>query len=292
MLDTHVTTAVNNLPALRFRRIIVGIDGSDLSRAAFAFSAMIAEAAGLELHAIHVLESVHGDGTCLPWDPAVIERHAALLGVRLHDGPNARDGGLALARTTLEECKTYCEVRSINFSSCFMFGPLIDRLLQAQDTDMLAVGRGRFAHAGYGSTTRRLMPHAPCPVLIASGALRPINRIIGAYDGSPGSARALTVCQILAEQTGWPLTVLAVAGRMSLSETLQAAQNSAPKAQVIASGPEGRDEARQIELTSFHAPFSLIVAPAYSDSLVNQTIGGGMTGHLLAHLDAPLLLVH
>jgi nucleotide-binding universal stress UspA family protein len=271
------------------RRIVVGIDGSELSRTAFAFGAMIADAAGLEIHALHVLESVRGDGTRLSWDRDAIERHAATLGVRL---PSPLGNGLTLARTTIEECAMQCRARTLRFRSSVMFGPLIDRLLESDESDLLAVGRGRFTQAGFGSTTRRLMQQAPCPVLIAAGRLRPINRIVGAFDGSPGSLRALGVCETLARQTRWPLSVLAVAGRLSLAEALQSAQDRAPEAQVIAWDPEGRLEATQIEFAASHLRFGLMVVPAYSDSWLSQLIGGGMTGHLLAHLDAPLVLVH
>lgn len=237
----------------------MGIDGSELSRAAFAYGAMIAEAAGVEILAIHAVESPSGERP---------------------------------ARATIDECDAQCRARGVDFGSRIVAGPLLDRLLECGPTDLLALGKGRFAQAGFGSTTRRLMRHAPCPVLIAAGGLRPINRVVGAFDGGPGSHRAIAVCDALARRTGWPLSVLAVAGRLSLAEALQAAQDAAPEAQVIAWDAEGRLEAAQIEFAAAHARFGLMVVPAYSDSWLAQLLGGGMTGHLLAHLDAPLVLVH
>jgi nucleotide-binding universal stress UspA family protein len=292
MSEARASQADTRAPAMSFCRIVVGIDGSDLSRSAFAFGATIAKAARLEIHALHVIETIDGDSTPLPWDPAAIERHAAILGVPLQDGRLASDGGLAFARKTIEDCRVYCRSLEIPFSSSFMFGPLIDRLLDAKAGDMIAVGKGRFAHAGLGSTTQHLLKEAPCPVLIAGGPLKPINRIVGAYDGSPASVRVLQTCQTLADQTHWPMTVLAISGRQSLSEVLQAAQDAAPWAQVVSFGPNLDDEARQIESAAAHVKFGLLAVPAFSDSPLNHLLRGGMTGRLLAHIDAPLLLVH
>jgi nucleotide-binding universal stress UspA family protein len=266
------------------RRIVVGIDGTPLSRSAFAYGVMLADAAGLEIRAIHVVEPPRRTGAALPASDAAPPAPAP--------GAAAGPGDLALAQATMDECEAFCKTRGIRFSSAFLHGPLIDRLLEAQDTDILAVGKGRFAHAGPGSATRHLMRQAPCPVLIAGGPLRQVNRIVGAYDGTPASERAVAVAESLAAQTRWPLTILAVAGRLTLSEALQGAQDRAPTAQVVAFGPGEDDEASQIEEAAAHARFGLPVIPAYTDSPLRLLLGGGTTGHVLAHVEGAIVLVH
>jgi nucleotide-binding universal stress UspA family protein len=159
--------------------------------------------------------------------------------------------------------------------------------------DAICLGlTGRFRRAGAGSSTRSLVTRSRCPVLVVSGPLRPINRILTPYDGTVASTRALIFAKDLASRADWPLSVLAFPrGELTLEEALDWAQHLAVGAQVIAVDPKRESEAKAIERTVDADPFALLVMGAYADSWIKELFAGSVTGHVVTHLRAPILLV-
>jgi nucleotide-binding universal stress UspA family protein len=271
------------------KRIVVGINGSELSRETFAYGAMIAKAADIEIQAMHVWEAASGGVQDLSWEPSIIQRRLSQLEVSL---PEGHRGDLASAYKVIEDCREYCQNYSIKFSTSLKCGPILNRFSELESDELLVVGKGRFENAGFGSTTRRLLHHAACPVMIISGPLRAISRVIAIFDGSQVSFRAIEMARMLARQTRWPLNVFVISNSDALSDALQAAQDHAPEAQVMVYGPIGGSQASQIEQAAERVKSGLVVLPAYSDSWFHQFLFGGTTGHVLSHLDAPIMLVH
>lgn len=277
-----------------FKRVIVAFDGSDLSREAFAYSKMIAEAANAEIVALHVIEPtappVMGEGlAAFDAGPAMAEY------ARQNETDAAEER--AWAQGELDELTKFCEQWEVPCSTRIEQGLLAPTLVDvASADDLIAVGmKGRFARGGIGSTTKSLVNKSPCPVMVVSGSLRPVNRVLGVFDGTSVSKRAVEKSSELAKQTGWPLTILAVGGeQLDLDESLDRAQELAPDAQVITFQPEGHNEAEQIEEAAKHAGYGLLVMGAYPDSWLHQLFFGfgGTTAHVLSHVGAPVVLVH
>jgi nucleotide-binding universal stress UspA family protein len=194
-----------------------------------------------------------------------------------------------------EDMVDYCWDRQVEFEGSHRKGVLAEELAAALERgDLLAVGqKGRMASAGMGSMARSLIKQAPCPVLMASGDLRPIMRILAAFYGSETSRKAVRFARDLAKAADLPFNVLSVGGvTWSADETLLAAQEVAGDAQVLAVGPGDEPEAEQILRVAQHAGLAMIVMGAFPDSWMHQLLFEGTTGQVLRNLNAPVIVVH
>ncbi len=275
------------------KRIIVAYDGSDLAREAFAYAVQIAEAAGVEVFGLHAIEPT--PAPIMIADPIVGFDPTPIV-TRIETEADRRAKALERkeAERDFADLQQYCEKRNVVFRSAIEDGPLLDRLLNDADpTDLIAVGAaGRFARHGLGSFTKEIVKNGPCPLLIVSGPLRQVGRILTAYDGSGASERAVAWAIAAAAQTSWPLTVLAVSTKkLSLDDALAKAQELAPRAQVVHEGPENQSKTQQIERIADHAKHAMLAFGAYTDSWLHQLFFGGTTGKVLAEVQAPVVLV-
>ena len=135
--------------------IVVGVDGSELSRAAVSYAFTLADALGVPLVAAHswIGDAALGTGataTLVDWD-AVQEAETAVF---------------AEALAGKQDEFPDVEVRRV-----VERGPAAKVLLgQLDDAQLVVVGshgRGQIAAALLGSTSQNLVHKAPCPVLIA-----------------------------------------------------------------------------------------------------------------------------
>jgi nucleotide-binding universal stress UspA family protein len=273
-------------------RVVVAFDGSDLAREAFAYAVMLAEVTSrprpLKVHAVHVLEPdpppmIVGDPGLVDPTPIIRQREAD------------REKETEWARREFAEMAKLCRRRGVEFSEQIETGALLETVCDiASAHDLIAVGRkGRFKRSGLGSTTSALLRHAPGPVLVVSGEMRPVNRVLVVFDGSSVSKRAVAEAEEFAQASGWPLTTLAAAGHgHDLSEALQRAQELAPEAQVISlSETEQRDEAKLIEHAASADHYALLFMGAYPESMLHRLLFGGATERVLSNLGAPVVLV-
>jgi nucleotide-binding universal stress UspA family protein len=271
-------------------RIVVAFDGSEMARRAFAYAVMLAVRIGCGVTALHVREVQDAPQ---PPDP-----EAGDIDMTFVQRPAPPRDPEALSRTLtahLEDMEDYCEDRAVPFTICWRTGDLRQGLLgEAREADLLAVGRkGRMAGAGLGSLTRSLIVSSPCPVLLASGELRPIMRIVGVFDGSEQSHRALRFARGLARSCELPLTIVAASGVCgSADQVLVRAAELADGAAVLALGHNDLSEAEQILHAAEHTGFALSVLGAYPDSWLHQLMLGGSTGRVLRDISAPVVLVH
>jgi len=269
-------------------RIVVAFDGSDLAREAFAYAAMLAGPAKLRLLGVHVLEP--DPPPLMAGDPALVDPTPMI-----EQRDRERQEEKAWAAGEFEEMRSLCESRGVEFSSKIVAGTMLAELTDlATGCDLIAVGKkGRFARSGFGSTTSALLRSAPGPVMVVSGPMRPVNRALAVMDNSSASKRAVQEAREFAERAGWPLTVLAAAGRgHSLSESLDRAQEMAPEAQVISlSEDEQSDEARLIEHAAARDSYALLFMGAYAESWLHRMLFGSTTARVLSDLGAPVVLV-
>jgi len=277
------------------RRIVAAFDGSDLAREAFAYAATLAERTGASIVGLFVREPITPPPLAADAAPGVDPGPAiAELTIELEQLAQERERA---ALEGLEEFAEHCRKRGVAFEKRLRDGPLLTTLLrEAGEEDLLAVGRkGRFSRAGAGSTTKALVKKAPCPVLVAQGPLRPVNRVLAVYDGHGPSAQAVRWARELAAQAKWPLTTLAApCDGLTLDEALQEAQRLAgDEAQVIAFGQRQEREAALIEHAAEQAgAYALLVMGAYEHSLLRELLLGSETAAALNRVDGPMVLVH
>jgi nucleotide-binding universal stress UspA family protein len=134
-----------------FRRIVVGVDGSDNAASAVRVAAELATLAGAEVLAVHAVGLIEGggDGTHTPAD-----RHAALReDMEQRWCHHLDEAGVATSH----------ELRDGN--------PVVVLLAVAEEVgaDLIVLGSrglGGFPELLLGSTSTQVTQHAPCPVVI------------------------------------------------------------------------------------------------------------------------------
>lgn len=264
-------------------RLIVAYDGSELGREAFAYALEFARAAGVPVLAACVLE---------PAGPPMVfaEPSAAPASLDPPEPAFTRDE----ARGMLDELAAFAGQAGVELETRIEQGGVIERVTRlASPGDLIAVGaKGRFASGGFGSSTRELVEKGPCPVLVAGGPLRDLSRVLAVYDWTRPARRAVEWGRAVAKQTGWALTVLAVASDdASIDAVLQHAQDLAPEADVFSYAHEGASKAAQIEAAAAHTTHSVIAMGAYADAWLHRLVFGETTASVLRRLDAPIVLV-
>ena len=179
--------------------IIVGVDGSDGSRAALRWAARTAAARGARCRAIAAW--LYPANAVTPAAPAKLP------------GPEEMDERTcddlrAVVREVLEADADRVEVEAGR-------GPAASVLLAAAaraGTDMLVVGArglGGFAGLLLGSVSQECVEHSPCPVVVLRGEPDPSDGpIVVGLDGSEGATRALDWAIELAEATGAPIVAV------------------------------------------------------------------------------------
>ena len=143
------------------KTIMVTTDFSETSKRAFGPAKLLAQKFGARLLLAHVEENR------LP--PLVVEYMAVgLEEVQQRQEQHARDELLKLAKDQLGgevDCDSIVIPGTPHME--------IVRLAEERKPDLIVMathGRGFFSHALIGSTTERVLRHAPCPVLVVRDA--------------------------------------------------------------------------------------------------------------------------
>ncbi len=273
---------------MALKRIIVAYDASEPSREALAYAIEIGKAASCEIVVFRAIE---------PPPPAILPDPA--VGVAAEFVPPMDTKGYfeeehRRAAAEVPEAVEFARRAGLEARPEVYEGFLLEGLEDlACEHDMIAVGeKGRFAEGRMGSATASLVKEAPCPLLIADGPMRDLARVLCVFDDADRSRAALRWAQDLAEQTQWPLTVLAVT-RVGdrLESVIKHAEEQAPDAMIVHFGPDDLPEARQIEAAAMHAKYSLIVMGAFTDGWFHRLVFGGTTDQVIRRLEAPVVLV-
>jgi len=140
-------------------RIVVGVDGSDSSRAAASWAVTEARLRGGALQAVHTWEvpAIYGPvGIGFPYDTSGLESAARELLDEVVDGALAEAGG---------DDDDAPDVERIVSPG----GPAASILEAAADADLVVIGRrglGGFQRLLLGSVSDHVARHAPCPVVV------------------------------------------------------------------------------------------------------------------------------
>ncbi|WP_316524573.1 universal stress protein [Kitasatospora brasiliensis] len=167
-------------PATRERRIVVGIDGSEPSKAALRWAVGQAVLTGAAVHAVAAWEYPSLYGWFAPMVDDGFERTASrTLSAEINEilGPD----------------------RPVEVRESLVLGHAAEVLLEAaEDADLLVLGsrgRGTFARTLLGSVSTRCAVHGTCPVVIvrsdgtAAVPPRAAGRGAGAEQNAPGAVR-------------------------------------------------------------------------------------------------------
>jgi nucleotide-binding universal stress UspA family protein len=162
-------------------RVVVGVDGSPLSRAAVVQAAHFASTRGMTLHVLHAFAPdlpMLGFGALA--DRAQVTRHGEQL---LRDAVATAHGAHP----------------DLTVTSGLHDGYASQSLIASSHTAALVVvgvaGFGLLSRTSLGAVAMQVLTHAHCPVLVVghttSGAPVPGGRVVVGVDGSPASLAAL-----------------------------------------------------------------------------------------------------
>ena len=296
---------------LRLTRILVTTDFSEESKTALPYAAALADRLRSEVVLLNVLEPP--------------PRFAGLESVMLLQSGDATMGRLyagldALAgRAFRNKSRVETHVRTGK--------PYREIIKAARDLEasllvMATHGYGGLKHAFLGSTTERVVRHAPCPVLAvrggtgnsASAAKSPVVRhVLLATDFSDNSAKAFPWAQSFADTFGARLTLMHVVERFPIDAMLgqqltrDASERLISESQVHLGelaqnlGSEGGPPADYV--TRFGKPFdeitrgakemgaSLIVLSTHGHTGLKRTYLGSVAERVVRHAHCPVLVV-
>jgi nucleotide-binding universal stress UspA family protein len=145
-------------------RIVVGIDGSELGRAALRWARDEARLRDATLVAVHAWTFV----------PPATMAEPGMIPVPAADLMGDLDSERSAAQSLLDESVAEAEGGGVRIEQRLVEGPPGDVLAAAAaDADLIVVGshgRGGLAAALLGSVSQHVVRHASCPVVIVRGA--------------------------------------------------------------------------------------------------------------------------
>jgi nucleotide-binding universal stress UspA family protein len=181
--------------------IVVGIEDSPRGRDAVALSSDLARATGAELLVV----------CAYPYD----EREEAHYNLAMRDP--LREAAEATLERLSEPLSQLPKVRRLAVADPSPARALF-AVAESEAAALIVVGSSHSGFSGHvlpGSTARRLLNGAPCPVALAPQGhrLRPHlarGRVTVAFDGSPGAQAALLAAAPLAQAAGMSLRIVSV----------------------------------------------------------------------------------
>lgn len=271
------------------RRIIVAFDGSAESRRAFHASLSIARAGRIGLRVLHAVEPL--PPPLVMADPiSGLDPNPILADVAADDAKE-RAREREHFKRLLEQLAAEAEKAGVACETMVEDGALLDRLVNlAGGDDLLAVGlKGRFARAGVGSTTKRLVTSAPCPVLVAGAEGGEIGSVVAAYDGTAPSKRAGCWAAAAAKQCGWPLSLAVPQSNSALAAE---ATEMAPGSAVASLAGDGSHQFVKEAAASAERGGGMLVMGAYAEPWYRQLFQGTCASDALAAGRGVVVLVH
>ena len=205
------------------KAIMVGVDGSPQAEVALRHAVEIAQ---LSDAGVVGVASIYGDfdGEAEP------DEHMSREMEGLKNRPRAAGDWFKQA---LDNCGQICSVSDVPFTARLLAGDPADVLTrEAQAVDMVVIGATgrRDVHSELlGSTASRVTRNCIKPVLVTRDEVRPIERVMVGYDGSPASGHALEWAVDLAAEGRWSVAI--VTGAMPESALAEGAEYAAQLAE-------------------------------------------------------------
>ncbi len=280
-------------------KIVALIDGSGYAQSVCDHAGWIASRGRASLLLLHVLgrRDSSGDNTDLSGSIGLGARTALLEELAELDGQKARLVNKR-GRAILDDAKDRAaEMGATDVSTMLRHGQLTETMEELEsDADLIVIGkRGEASHLNMehlGSNLERVVRSTKKPVLVASRAFAPINKMLIAFDGGKSSMKAVEHIAGSAIFQGLECTLIQVGSENSRSHkqlsgavaTLREAGYTADS-KVVAGQPES-----VIASAVESEGFDLLVMGAYGHSRIRNLIIGSTTTQMIGSCKVPIML--
>ncbi len=198
-----------------FTKMLVPVDGSEDGWAALAQAIKLAKEENSTIHGLFVadvrlIEAPYYLETAVDMGMSPIDSTA--MATALETGKRLSKYG----HTILQQLIDQCQQNNITCETEYAEGVISQTIIErAKDVDLIVMGRqgegSRWAGPMFGSVFEAVVRHAPVPVMAAQAEVRPLKRILLAYDGSDISNQAMQVAiSLMKEQADRSLLFLTV----------------------------------------------------------------------------------
>jgi len=280
-------------------KIIALIDGSIYSQSVCEHAVWASSRTGWAVELLHVLGRREGaEKADYSGSIALGARTALLQDLAELDAQRARLVSHR-GRAILEDARKILDEGGVTeITTRLRHGDIVDTVAgQEQGAELLMIGkRGEaadFAKGHLGSNLERIVRSSTKPIFVAARAMRPIERVLVAYDGGASAMKAVEHIARTPLYRGLAVHVVTVgadtdAARKGLEDAramLRAAGFEA-SAEVL----PGQPEAALAGLIDT-APFDLLVMGAYGHSRIRSLIIGSTTSEMLRSCKVSVVLV-
>ncbi len=202
------------------------------------------------------------------------------------------------ARAILDDARAILEEAGVEASASLRRGDVVDAVSEREaEASLVLIGkRGEaadFAKGHLGSNLERVVRIAKKPVLVASRAFKPIDRLLIAYDGGASAMRAVDHVARSQLYADLDVTVVTVgASSRNAEKGLEDAQAMLAAAGLSAETRllPGQPETALGELVEAEG-FGMLVMGAYGHSRIRSMIIGSTTTEMVRSCRVPVVLV-
>ncbi|MFN7002655.1 MAG: universal stress protein [Roseinatronobacter sp.] len=280
-------------------KIIALVDGSIYSASVCDHAAWIAERTGAPVELLHVLGRREGVETQDRSGAIALGARTALLNELAALDAQRAKLMMERGRAILNDARARLDAANVTqITTRLRHGDIVETVAGIEDqARAIVIGkRGEaadFATGHLGSNLERILRSAHKPVLVASRAFRPIEKVLVAFDG--GTAALKAVDHIARSPVFQGLTVHVVTvGTASTQVTkgLENAQATLRAAGIMAETSilPGQPETALARLVD-DAGFDMLVMGAYGHSRIRSLIIGSTTTAMIRACKVPLVLM-
>ncbi len=273
------------------KTILVGVDGSEHSRAAIRYALWLGERFGATVIGLHVVDIVAIEGS-------FFHDISGSLGFEpyLDFSSKMREVLHERGKALLQEFSDQAAKTNVRSDAVLGMGVVANEIAeQARTADLVVIGhRGvneKFSTGLLGSTAESVTRKCPRPVLISAAAFHPVARPVLAYDGSQRAAAAMHAAAEFCTSLSLPLTVLSVAkdadsGNRTISDARKyLASYNLESTYVVQTG-----NAPEQIVAYLKQGFDLLFIGAYGHSRIIEMVLGSTTEYVLRNASCPVFL--
>lgn len=280
-------------------KIIALVDGSIYSTSVCDHAAWIAARTGSSVELLHVLGRREGAETQDRSGAIALGARTALLNELAALDAQRAKLMMERGRAILDDARDrLAEADMSEVTTRLRHGDIVETVAGIEDQARVIVlgKRGEaadFATGHLGSNLERILRSAHKPVLVASRAFRPIEKVLVAFDGGTSALKAVDHMARSPVFQGLTVHVVTVGSASAeVTQGLENAQATLRAAGIMAetSTLSGQPETALARLVE-DAGFDMLVMGAYGHSRIRSLIIGSTTTAMIRACKVPLLLM-